>query len=252
MVTTDCEVRPNPVARPPRSALLLQVEQLVFRWNRLQQPCIDIARFEVAAGERVFLHGPSGSGKSTLLGLLGGVLVPERGTVRALGSDLSALSAAARDRFRVDHIGFIFQQFNLIPYLSVFDNVLLPCRFSVRRSARAGNDARAEALRLLRALDLAPDLLGRAVTQLSVGQQQRVAVARALIGRPEIIIADEPTSSLDADRQDRFLDLLLQECGASGASLLFVSHDRRLARHFTHELALHELNRAAASAEATV
>jgi putative ABC transport system ATP-binding protein len=231
-------------------AALLSVEQLLFRWNRSQPPCIDIERFEVGPGERIFLHGPSGSGKSTLLALLGGVLVPERGRVRALGQDLEAMSAAARDRFRVDHVGFIFQQFNLVPYLSVLHNVLLPCRFSARRAGRAGADLRAEAERLLLALDLSSALLERPVTQLSVGQQQRVAAARALIGRPEIVIADEPTSALDAERQDRFLDLLLRECQAAQASLLFVSHDWRLAAHFTRELALHELNRAAAGAEA--
>ncbi len=248
----DALASAEPVAQPASAAQALAVEQLLFRWNRTQPVCIDIDRFEVAAGERVFVYGPSGSGKSTLLGLLGGVLLPERGSVRALGANLSAMSAAERDRFRVDHIGFIFQQFNLVPYLTVLDNVLLPCRFSVRRRQRAGPDPRAAALQLLRAVDLASDLVERPVTQLSVGQQQRVAAARALIGRPEIIIADEPTSSLDADRQHRFLDLLLHECRASNASLLFVSHDRRLAVHFTKELALHSLNRAADTAEAAV
>jgi putative ABC transport system ATP-binding protein len=232
---------------------LVSVDQLRFRWNRNQPPCVDIEHFEVRAGERIFLHGPSGSGKSTLLGLLGGVLVAERGQVSIAidgqPTDLEALGSAARDRFRVDHIGFVFQQFNLIPYLSVLDNVLLPCRFSARRNQKAGPAPQAEARRLLRALDLAPELTERPVTQLSVGQQQRVAVARALIGRPEIVIADEPTSALDAQRQDRFLDLLLQECAASNASLLFVSHDRRLASHFTREVALHELNRAASVVE---
>jgi putative ABC transport system ATP-binding protein len=232
---------------------LMSVDQLRFRWNRNQPPCVDIEHFEVHAGERIFLHGPSGSGKSTLLGLLGGVLVAEHGSVSIAidgqATDLEALGSAARDRFRVDHIGFVFQQFNLIPYLSVLDNVLLPCRFSARRHQKAGPTPHAEARRLLRALDLAPELTERPVTQLSVGQQQRVAVARALIGRPEIVIADEPTSALDAQRQDRFLDLLLQECAASNASLLFVSHDRRLASHFTREVALHELNRAASVVE---
>jgi putative ABC transport system ATP-binding protein len=104
----------------------------------------------------------------------------------------------------------------------------------------------ADARRLLRELDLPESCIARPVTQLSVGQQQRVAVARALIGRPEIVIADEPTSALDAQRQERFLDLLLAECAASGASLVFVSHDRRLATHFTREVALHGINRAAA------
>ena len=236
-------------------APLIDVAQLRFRWNRRQPPAVDIAHLAVAAGERVFIHGPSGSGKSTLLGLLGGVLVAEQGTVRiaidGTATLLGALGSAARDRFRVDHIGFVFQQFNLVPYLSVIDNVLLPWRFSARRRARCGTAMHAEATRLLQALDLAPALAKRPVTQLSVGQQQRVAAARALIGRPEIVIADEPTSALDAERQDRFLDLLLAECAASNASLLFVSHDRRLASHFTRELALQEINLAATSAEAT-
>ncbi len=236
------------------SAPLIEVEHLRFRWNRRQRPAVDIAHLAVGAGERIFIHGPSGSGKSTLLGLLGGVLVAEQGTVRLTidhrATLLGALGSAARDRFRVDHIGFVFQQFNLVPYLSVIDNVLLPCRFSARRRARCGGAMHAEAARLLHALDLSPALAERPVTQLSVGQQQRVAAARALIGRPELVIADEPTSALDAERQDRFLDLLLAECAASNASLLFVSHDRRLAPHFTRELALQEVNAAAASAEA--
>ena len=232
---------------------LLQVENLRYRWNRNRAPCVEIERLDVAAGERVFVHGPSGSGKSTLLGLLGGVLVGEQGSVTVSidgrPTDLGALSRAQRDRFRVDHIGFVFQQFNLIPYLSVLDNVLLPCRFSARRRLQAGTDMAADARRLLHELDLSDKLMARPVTQLSVGQQQRVAVARALIGRPEIVIADEPTSALDAERQDRFLDLLLKECAASNASLIFVSHDRRLAAHFTREVALHEINRAAAGIE---
>ena len=234
-------------------APLIEVEQLRFRWNRSQPAAVDIEHLAVAAGERVFIHGPSGSGKSTLLGLLGGVLVAEQGTVRiaidGAATLLGGLGGAARDRFRVDHIGFVFQQLNLVPYLSVIDNVLLPCRFSSRRRARCGGEMHAEAARLLQALDLAPSLAQRPVTQLSVGQQQRVATARALIGRPEIVIADEPTSALDAEWQDRFLDLLLAEYAASNASLLFVSHDRRLASHFTRELALHEINRAASSTE---
>ena len=132
--------------------------------------------------------------------------------------------------------------------MSVFDNVLLPCRFSSRRRARAiasGATLIDEAVRVLDHLDLSPELRNRPVTALSVGQQQRVAAARALIGRPEILIADEPTSSLDAERQSGFLDLLLKECDAAGATLLFVSHDRRLATHFTREVALPDVNRAA-------
>lgn len=233
----------------PAPAPLLQVQQLRFRWHPTLPPCLDIDDFSVQAGERVFLHGPSGSGKSTLLGLLGGVLVPDAGRVTALGQQVSALPGAARDRFRVDHVGFVFQQFNLVPYLSVLDNVLLPCRFSALRAQRAlsasDGDLVHEARRLLEALDLSRTLLTRPATQLSVGQQQRVAAARALLGRPELVIADEPTSALDAATQQRFIELLLRECSAAQATLLFVSHDRRLATHFTREVALAELNRAA-------
>ena len=189
---------------------------------------------QLAAGERVFLHGLSGAGKSTLLGLIAGVLVPTGGQLSVLGHSLAALSGPQRDVFRADHMGILFQQFNLIPYLPVLDNVLLPCRFSKRRLGRCTNPAQPEddARRLLEHLEIGPELHGRTAGQLSVGQQQRVAAARALIGRPELVIADEPTSALDAARQNAFLDVLARECGASGATLLFVSHDLRLQAHF--------------------
>lgn len=226
---------------------LLQVRGLRYGWDRGQPPCLEIPHLDVVRGERLFLYGPSGSGKSTLLGLLGGVLVPQAGRVRLSLEDgereLGAMSRSSRDALRVDHIGFIFQQFNLVPYLGVLENVLLPCRFSRRRRARAG-DPQHEARRLLDALHIGPSLLSRPVTQLSVGQQQRVAAARALIGRPELLIADEPTSALDAHRQDAFIELLLQECAETRGTVLFVSHDRRLARHFTRELDLSQLNQA--------
>ena len=223
----------------------VDVEGLEFGWPG-QPPLLHLERFTLAYGERVFLKGPSGSGKSTLLGLIGGVLAPQSGTVRLIGTTLNELSASARDRFRGDHIGFIFQMFNLIPYLSVRANVLLPLGFSRTRASRIEqSDVDAEALGLLAALGLAgDDLLDRPVTQLSIGQQQRVAAARALIGRPEILIADEPTSSLDADARTSFLKLLLGECRAAGTTLLFVSHDASLASLFDRALSLADLNRA--------
>ena len=235
------------------AAPVIEIAGLAFAWPGQKLPCLEIARLDVAAGERVFLHGPSGSGKSTLLGLLGGVLVPQQGTIRVLGAALEAMPASARDRYRSDHVGFVFQLFNLVPYLPVIENVVLPCRFSPRRRDRAiaaGGSVRAEATRLLAHLDIGESLLDRPVTALSVGQQQRVAAARALLGRPEIVVADEPTSALDADRQAAFLALLLRECAEAGATLLFVSHDRRLAGEFTREIALPEINRASAPAEA--
>ncbi|RTL48514.1 MAG: ABC transporter ATP-binding protein [Rhodocyclaceae bacterium] len=227
---------------------VIRIENLSFQWSAGLAPCLDIPHFEVQAGERIFLYGPSGSGKSTLLGLFGGVLLPQRGSLRLLGVELPQCSASERDRFRAGHVGFLFQQFNLIPYLSVLDNVLLPCRFSSRRRQRAIDSGRSlhdEALRLLDHLDIDTSLHHREATQLSVGQQQRVAAARALIGRPEIVIADEPTSALDADRQIAFLDLMMHESDAAGSTLVFVSHDRRLATAFDREIALPAINHAA-------
>lgn len=217
-------------------------ENVRFRWPRAPEPCLDVPAFRVDAGERVFIHGPSGSGKSTLLSLVGGVIEPECGRVEILGQALGEMRAGARDRFRAANIGFIFQLFNLVPYLSALDNILLPCRFSRERAARVGSSPREDALQLARRLDLEPSLLNRSAADLSVGQQQRVAAARALIGRPGLVIADEPTSALDADRQQAFLDLLLAECGASGACLLFVSHDERLSAYFDRVVNLAELN----------
>lgn len=226
----------------------VELQDLCYAWPGQSSPCLDIAAFRVERTESVFVHGDSGSGKSTLLALLGGVLAPQAGSIRVLDTELTALSSAQRDRFRVDHTGFIFQQFNLIPYLSMQDNVLLPCRFSARRRSRAlerSTTLAEEATRLLLELDLNRSLWTRPVTQLSVGQQQRVAAARALIGAPELVIADEPTSALDATRQAAFLDLLARECAQAKATLIFVSHDARLASHCGRSVALADLQRRA-------
>lgn len=224
---------------------VIHLENVQFEWTP-GQPCLDISSLDVMPGEHIFLHGPSGSGKSTLLGLLGGVHLPQAGTIDILNQRLETLNGAARDRFRADHVGFLFQQFNLIPYLSVLDNVLLPCRFSPYRRNNIAGSVEQEAQRLLAALRIDAALSRRKVTTLSIGQQQRVAAARALIGRPEIIIADEPTSALDAGHQQAFIDLLMQECLASASALIFVSHDHRLAASFDHSIALAELNRVGA------
>jgi len=211
-----------------------------------QQDVLNIAALDVQRGERLFIQGPSGSGKSTLLGVIGGVLTPTAGTVTVLGESLNAMSAARRDRFRADHIGFVFQQFNLLPYLNVLDNVTLPLEFSPLRRKRALEGGQTPALvakELLRMLDLNDSrLLKRAATELSVGQQQRVAVARALIGSPELIIADEPTSALDTDTRERFLTLLFDACAQSGITVLFVSHDHTLKGAFDRVLDLNVLN----------
>lgn len=229
------------------AAPVVLLRDLQFRWRRDDPPVLHLDELRIEAGETVFLRGASGSGKTTLLNLIAGVLTPSVGSVELLGESMVDLSAARRDRFRADHVGFVFQMFNLLPFLSVVDNVLLPCRFSKRRAAAAG-DLHAEADRLLTALGLsAPARRARDVTELSVGQQQRVALARGLIGRPELVICDEPTSALDADSRDGFLALLEAECEAAGAALLFVSHDASLARRFARRLDMAELNRADSS-----
>jgi putative ABC transport system ATP-binding protein len=230
---------------------LISVESLRFRWPRATADTLVIDALQVDAGSTVFLHGPSGCGKSTLLGLLAGVLVAGSGRVSLLGTDWATLSGARRDAFRADHVGYIFQQFNLLPYLNPVDNVLLPCRFSALRQQRAqsgGGSARAVAQSLLERVGLAPSHWQREASALSVGQQQRVAAARALIGRPEVVIADEPTSALDAELRDAFMSLLMAECRAAGSSLVFVSHDQRLAAHFDRQVSLPTINRATTGA----
>jgi putative ABC transport system ATP-binding protein len=227
---------------------LLRLRDLRYRWPGSVHDQLDLAAFDVAPGEALFLRGPSGCGKSTLLSLLAGVLVADHGTASLLGRDWRTLSASQRDRQRADHVGYIFQQFNLLPYLSVRDNVLLPSRFSTRRAARsreAAGSPGAEAERLLDALQLDRALWRRHAAELSVGQQQRVATARALLGRPELVIADEPTSALDEALRDRYLALLLGACAEAGSALVLVSHDARLAAAFSRHVDLPQLNRAA-------
>lgn len=193
----------------------------------------------MSAGEKVLVLGESGSGKSTLLSLICGTILPNEGSVHVAGVNVSSLSGGRRDRFRAEQIGVIFQQFNLLPFASVLDNILLPLRFAPSRRAQAGNQLET-ARDLCRALGLPDDLTAKAST-LSVGQQQRVAVARAMIGQPPIIIADEPTSALDATNQSAFLDLLFRQVDAHGTTLLMVSHDPRLAGHFDRAIAMEDI-----------
>jgi putative ABC transport system ATP-binding protein len=215
-----------------------------FAWPGRNPFAIAVDAFALRARERVLLIGPSGSGKSTFLSLIAGIVTPREGRLEVLDTDLAKLSNSARDRFRAEHIGIIFQMFNLLPYGSVVDNVVLPLSFSEKRRLRAKErgSTEAEALRLLASLGLdTRDIEGLAASSLSVGQQQRVAAARALIGRPELIVADEPTSSLDRNRQAAFLDLLFAEVAAAGSTLMMVSHDESLSSRFDRVLRLDEI-----------
>lgn len=219
------------------------LKTLRYTWPGAKDPVLSIEAFDLEPGRSFFLSGPSGSGKSTLLAAIAGVIEISGGTVRVAGTDVGALSGSRRDRFRVDHLGIIFQVFNLLPWLSPIDNVLLPCRFSEERRKKAGADPAATAKALLSDLGLNTSaILNGPASALSVGQQQRVAAARALIGSPDVVLADEPTSALDEEAKDDFIRLLLRECHSAGASLIFVSHDRTLARHFDRAADLRDLN----------
>ena len=195
---------------------------------------------EIPDGDFIAIIGLSGAGKSTFLRCLNRLNNPSQGQIVVNGQNIVSLRGRNLQKYRRT-VGFIFQQFNLLPYLSILENVLLPCGFSARKRQQAG-DQRQSALRLLAQLGIPADLLHQSVDKLSVGQQQRTAVARALIGNPEIVIADEPTSALDSDNRDRFLELLFQETEAQGSTLIFVSHDQHIAAQFTHVVDLLELN----------
>lgn len=221
--------------------LVVDIRKLSFAWPG-EAPVIELEQLQLAAGEHLFIQGPSGSGKSTLLNLIGGVLTGFTGDIRLAGQSLAQLSARQRDRLRADHLGVLFQQFNLLPYLNLVDNVTLPCTLSRRRRAAAierSGSVENEAARLLERLQLPPQRYRKqAVAQLSIGQQQRVAAARALIGAPDLMIADEPTSALDIRGRDLFMQLLLEELAHSGTTLILVSHDPALSGYFDRHLNL--------------
>ena len=232
---------------------ILEINDLRFAWPRVRELCLDIGALRVATGEAVFLHGPSGCGKSTLLSLMAGVLLPQQGSILLGGKNWAGMRASRRDRYRVEQVGYIFQQFNLLPYLSVLDNVMAPCRFSTLRQSSAMQQAgsvRAAAEFWLDGMGLETKLWNTPASNLSVGQQQRVAAARALIGKPALVIADEPTSALDENRRNDFLNLLLSACRAANSALVFVSHDQRIAERFERHILLPAINRAAAPQEA--
>ena len=232
--------------------MALEVEDLRFHHPGQTRPFIAVERFHLEAGERVLIHGPSGCGKSTLLSLITGIRPLQRGRIRVAGEPFSELSQRRRDAFRADHLGVIFQAFNLLPYLSALDNVRLTPSFSKRRRQREAGADKADkagkegaALALLGRLGLDSTVARLPAHQLSFGQQQRVAAARALYGEPELIVADEPTSALDTAHRDALMSLLAEQCERSGSALLMVSHDPDVAGYFHRGLSFDELNRAA-------
>ncbi|WP_446745038.1 ABC transporter ATP-binding protein [Silvibacterium acidisoli] len=219
----------------------IHLKNVSFGYER-QQALLEVPELLIEEGERVFLYGPSGSGKTTLLGLIAGILTAKTGEVEVLGKDLTHLSLSMRDRHRGSEMGYIFQSFNLIPYLSVRQNIGLPCELHAKRRKRiTASSIDEEISRIASRLDIG-EFLDRPVTRLSTGQQQRVAIARAVIGAPRLVIADEPTSSLDRNRQENFLRLLIELCDETRATLLFVSHDDSLMSRFDRQISVTEIN----------
>ncbi len=202
------------------------------------KPVLNIPSWTVASREQVFVHGPSGCGKSTLLNLLSGILAPTQGELSVLGKRLDKMNYRQCDRFRANHIGYVFQQFNLIPYLNAVENVHLATHFS----EHGKTSVKQEIEKLLAKLNISPDDWHKQSNKLSTGQQQRVAIARALINKPELLIADEPTSSLDQHNRDNFMSVLMSLITENNITLVFVSHDMSLSHYFKRIDALSEIN----------
>jgi len=222
---------------------IININSCNFKYPNSDKNIIDIDSLTINSSEHIFLRGRSGSGKSTFLNLLTGVIEPQSGNIEVLGVDITTLNATQKDRFRGDNYGTIFQQFNLLPYLSVEENISLVSRFSKQKSQNIKNLTK-EIDSLLDALEIPNDMKSKKAMELSVGEQQRVAVARALLGKPKIIIADEPTSALDSDTKDKFMQLLFKQVNAQDSTLIFVSHDMELSSYFDSVYDFSEINRA--------
>lgn len=225
--------------------MAIELEKVLFCYpNQPNKPVLNIPSWSLPAGEKAFLHGPSGGGKSTLLSVLSGLLITNSGSVSILGQRIDQMSVPQRDRFRAEHIGFVFQQFNLISYLNAIDNIKLASHFSRKKRKKRLED---EIKALLTALNITETDWSVPARNLSIGQQQRIAIARALINKPQLLIADEPTSSLDHANRDVFMSLLMNIVAEHQMSLLFVSHDMALSNYFNRVEALCDINRLGSS-----
>ncbi len=220
--------------------MTIELSNVSFHYSEdPNHPVLNIPSWSLAAGEQVFVHGPSGGGKSTLLNLLSGLLPATEGHVKILGQRLDQMNSRQRDRFRANHVGYVFQQFNLIPYLNAIDNIRLASHFSQRKKSAVLDK---EIKHLLTNLNMAEKEWQNPARHLSIGQQQRVAIARALINKPQLLIVDEPTSSLDQANRDTFMAVLMSMLADHSVSLLFVSHDMSLSHYFSRVEALSDIN----------
>lgn len=226
---------------PSNTELAIKLSNVSYRYDKNgSQSDLSVSDWQVPSGQKLFLRGESGSGKTTLLNLIAGVLVPDSGEIRLLGEPFSALSARKRDVFRAKHIGVVYQQFNLIPFVSVLKNVQLAAHFG----ATPSDEVESTLAELLPKLALSTDCLAKQASHLSIGQQQRIAIARALINHPNILLVDEPTSALDATARDSFMELLIELCDKFNTTLLFVSHDTYLQQYFKDVINIAQLNSA--------
>ena len=227
--------------------MAIEINNLTYAYpDNPRKDVLKVPKWTVNSGESLFLQGPSGSGKSTLLNLLGGILACKRGEIRVLGERIDTMSGRQRDRFRANHIGYVFQQFNLIPYLNSIENIQLAAHFY---KGKGKNDLNQRINTMLDNLGIPDEERIRPISKLSVGQRQRIAIARAMINQPELLIADEPTSSLDQDSRDQFIALLNTAVQEQGSTLLFVSHDISLANHFNRQDALASINQLSTTSE---
>ena len=219
------------------SNLAIQVDNLCHQYKQQNTPSIFIPTWQVNEGQQIFLHGDSGSGKSTLLNLLSGVLPATSGSIQILGQELTSMSNAQRDAFRAQNIGVVFQTFNLIPYLSVLDNIKLAVYLAKGKQSNLVPRVK----QLINDLHLDKEIIHHSVNQLSIGQQQRVAIVRALINRPKLLLVDEPTSSLDSSARDAFLNILVKTSQQMETSMVFVSHDKSIEGYFTDSVEIASL-----------
>jgi len=190
---------------------------------------LDIEKLSVASGDKVAFVGPSGSGKTTLLNLVAGILPPQKGSIKVDNDEINSLGDSSRRNFRITNIGFIFQDFGLLDYLDVRDNILHPYR--ITDALKLNSDIRGRADMLAEQMGIA-DKLQRHPSDLSHGERQRVAICRALLPEPKLILADEATGNLDPNNKAHILELLFQSVEDHGATLLAVTHDHELLPHF--------------------
>lgn len=216
--------------------MTVSIKNLQFQYKANTKPTLCIPDWQIQTGASVFLYGPSGHGKSTLLNILAGILPCKQAEIEIGGQRMDKMSARQRDKFRARYIGYVFQQFNLINYLNVIDNIKLAADVAHKKITHHDINELLHALQIPKSVWLHP------AAQLSIGQQQRVAIARALIKQPEFLLVDEPTSSLDKNNRDAFMQLLMQHCQERNVTLLFVSHDETLQRFFDHSVSLESLN----------